>query len=1146
MRTDRNFFTYAQVTFPDGNVITLDSSNFTVSGNSIMDGADNSDFPLGVAVLKRVQLQILNDEEQYKDYSFVGSKIRLYIEFELSSTIERIEKGTYTVISPETYGETIIITAYDDMYKTDKDYTTKLTFPQTAGATLRDICSTCDITLGSTSFLHNNFIIQKKPTGKFREVIGYIAMIACGNARIDTRNRLQIISYDLDWGYAVNVGENLLLDTKSYEKWLKANPNYIALDSGVVTISRSGLTTNAYTGIKNWIGSGYYEDIKGKIVTISFEIKSDDWSAVNEGEGINVGLNGVAIHILQTNAIPYEATSANQGKYFFSRLSSKYIKESNAIDGEWTRVITNPLIIDDSLWTHNVSNEEYPYIMFHFMLRRNGTVSFRNAKIEFGSVDNPVYSSSPQDGGSPYYLLSEWQSPKIEYNESMITGFKTVIKGETSEDDVEVIAGTDVYMVTIENPLISGHEETVLSWLLETLGNVPFRPFSGDLVSNPLIEFMDLARVQDRRGNLYNSFVTDVNFVFSGYTTISNSTPSMARSAMTYGSDSAKVEQYTREWIEKEKSDRETAIDALNKALSESSGMYTTYEKQSDGSTITYLHDKPTLAESKNVIKITSEAVGISNDGGKTYPYGLTLTGELIARLLYVVGVDADYINTGAITVKDDNGNIIFQVDMDTKQVIISGDSVRIGGNTVSTVISNLYQTILQSADGKTESFYQESMPGFDAEGNLLWTNIQTGYLMDNNGANIFASVNDSDIASDDESHYISTAYDAGMAEHEGDLWRQPSTGKDYIFFAGEWIELPNSVPDEIYDVIDGKAQVFTVTPVPPYNVGDLWMQNSNSEILTCIKSRAETDTFNRADWEKRNKYTDDTTANEAKQAVTDLDSDLDQKGVFDRLTHNGVEQGIYLSGGKIYINGTYIQAGTISGNRILSNSITADKLAANTITADMISSGTINSNTITIAGDYGSIRQFNGSNGVENSTGVQVSASSSGSQYTYRVSVSNLGISLLSASGYGFYISGSNMTLRGGTYLNMGYSPLTFGSNKTSQIQLDSNNALVIKNTTGKASMEGNGDTLIYSSGGTVQVTGKDEAVLSCTGGNVVLRGAYGKSNLYLDTFGAIYINNYTGYTGSINVVTDVTVNSDGSIAFSKGTIYCNCGIVV
>lgn len=64
--------------------------------------------------------------------------------------------------------------------------------------------------------------------------------------------------------------------------------------------------------------------------------------------------------------------------------------------------------------------------------------------------------------------------------------------------------------------------------------------------------------------------------------------------------------------------------------------------------------------------------------------------------------------------------------------------------------------------------------------------------------------------------------------------------------------------------------------------------------------------------------------AKDANDSVTALDASLNQQAIFNRLTNNGQTQGIYLNNGKIYINGTYIQAGTISGNYISGGSIAA------------------------------------------------------------------------------------------------------------------------------------------------------------------------------------------------------------------------------
>lgn len=53
--------------------------------------------------------------------------------------------------------------------------------------------------------------------------------------------------------------------------------------------------------------------------------------------------------------------------------------------------------------------------------------------------------------------------------------------------------------------------------------------------------------------------------------------------------------------------------------------------------------------------------------------------------------------------------------------------------------------------------------------------------------------------------------------------------------------------------------------------------------------------------------------AQEAIDAVEDLDKDLDQDGIFNRLTNDGKAQGLFLNNGDVYFNATYINAGILT-----------------------------------------------------------------------------------------------------------------------------------------------------------------------------------------------------------------------------------------
>lgn len=58
--------------------------------------------------------------------------------------------------------------------------------------------------------------------------------------------------------------------------------------------------------------------------------------------------------------------------------------------------------------------------------------------------------------------------------------------------------------------------------------------------------------------------------------------------------------------------------------------------------------------------------------------------------------------------------------------------------------------------------------------------------------------------------------------------------------------------------------------------------------------------------------------AEAANDAVVALDRDLTQQEIFDRLTNNGQAQGIFLSNGRLYINGEYVTVDTLRPERII------------------------------------------------------------------------------------------------------------------------------------------------------------------------------------------------------------------------------------
>lgn len=80
--------------------------------------------------------------------------------------------------------------------------------------------------------------------------------------------------------------------------------------------------------------------------------------------------------------------------------------------------------------------------------------------------------------------------------------------------------------------------------------------------------------------------------------------------------------------------------------------------------------------------------------------------------------------------------------------------------------------------------------------------------------------------------------------------------------------------------------------------------------------------------------------ANSAASAAVDAQT---QQQIFNKLTNNGASQGIYLSNGQLYINGTYIQAGAINAGLITTGTLSAIDISGVNITGSTITGTSIN-----------------------------------------------------------------------------------------------------------------------------------------------------------------------------------------------------------
>ena len=463
----------------------------------------------------------------------------------------------------------------------------------------------------------------------------------------------------------------------------------------------------------------------------------------------------------------------------------------------------------------------------------------------------------------------------------VITGVQVTEYLESTSTDEEAssyLYGEEGYVLKISaNKLIpQGTGEVVANIIGEKCVGMSFRPFETECLTDIVLEAGDAVLITDRKGNKYKSYLTNVVLQPGSFEQISCNAESAARNSSKTYSLVTQAAVDARKSVWRERTTREQALQEFKDRLDNSTGVYTTVQTQQDGSQIFYLHDKPTLVESKAVWKMTAEAWGVSTDGGQTWNGGMTVDGDTIVRILNAVGVNADWINAGAITVTDTDGSIIFSVDMDTKSVYLDG-SVQIGGGkSLNQTFANYLQESKDYSDGKL-SDYAETVTG------------SLGDLQDQIDGQIETFYYDYEptLQNKPASNWTTTEE---RKKHEGDLffWKpNKETGEGgyaYRFFydstVGKWewvlvqdtdITKALAAAQNAQDTADHKRRVFVTKPQPPYDIGDLWSQGEDEggDILTCTVSRAKGASYVQSDWQKLNKYTDDTKAEEALEAAS-------------------------------------------------------------------------------------------------------------------------------------------------------------------------------------------------------------------------------------------------------------------------------------
>lgn len=528
-----------------------------------------------------------------------------------------------------------------------------------------------------------------------------------------------------------------------------------------------------------------------------------------------------------------------------------------------------------------------------------------------GGTLNPWTTGTVIDGGTlsnnDYHALFSIQNLQYDVDDVVVTGAKYV------EDETEYMSGQDGYVITIDNQLLSGNAQAGVEAIGNQLIGLRMRPFSCDGIANGYATFGDPVEFIDTKNRVFRSFTTNVEFVFGGSTSWSCSAKSAEEDASEFiGEQQAAVEQAKKD-AEKKLSAYDVKLKQMNELAANTLGFYYTEEVQVDGSTISYRHDKPTLADSKVIYKTGVDGFFLSVDGGQTWKAGFDSNGDAVLNILYAIGIQSEWINTRGFTAKDNNGNVTLRIDADTGAVTLEVENFTLKSRTIEQIakdvvdgavrnvtIPNYYGTYVPTLQNYPASEWKSEE--YEKHDGSIFMNFSTSQVYMFSGTDGAWRELDAEKIVNFE-RVFNALTDNGKQEgiymQNGHLYINASYIKSGQISADlislKNINVTNSSGTSTF-AIDNYGNV-TLRP-------DTFVLTNGDTIYSVAEDKASTALSN------ANRYTDN--------ALSDLDiGKMSKQEIIDVLSDNSNNKGLYLSNGNVYMNADYINTGELAGWKV-------------------------------------------------------------------------------------------------------------------------------------------------------------------------------------------------------------------------------------
>lgn len=309
-------------------------------------------------------------------------------------------------------------------------------------------------------------------------------------------------------------------------------------------------------------------------------------------------------------------------------------------------------------------------------------------------------------------------------------------------------------------------------------------------------------------------------------------------------------------------SDLEAAAASASAWITGNKGGYVVLRRNADGQPYELLiMDKPTIEEATKVWRFNKSGLGYSSTGyNGTYGLAMTQDGQIVADYITTGTLSANLLRAGVL--QDKTGKV-FKLDLDAGTLDANFTSLQVSGKTPEQIAAEQAKEAAAAAEKAAKEAAAADLKEYQAAVEKTVQDLQG--QIDGNITTWFypyAPTAENKPASD-------WTTETEREAHAGDLFynTDKASGKAYrwaiVGDVWQWLLLEDTDVAKALanaktaqDTADGKRRTFISTPVPPYDVGDLWTQGDAGELLVCTTAKASGAAFAAGDWASAADYT--------------------------------------------------------------------------------------------------------------------------------------------------------------------------------------------------------------------------------------------------------------------------------------------------